>query len=190
MTPMFARVAAVLTPLLVCGPAVAQLDFLKTLTKSATAGETKAIAYFKIKGALAETPSNLPPLFGSEPPQAQQRRAAGPRGGEGRLWRRPSSLPAWASRWRWVSWAACCPRCARRGCPSRRRCGRTDGEPESPMSPVKPFEKVTVLAIPRQPEYTGLALVGRCSGTRKEPPAMGGFTFVSSRESKQTALLA
>lgn len=48
--------------------APAQFEALRNLGK--TAQEKKQIAHFKIKGALTETPSNLPPLFGSEPPQS------------------------------------------------------------------------------------------------------------------------
>jgi len=42
-------------------------EAIKNLTRSATEA-TKQIAYFRIKGELTETPVNLPPLFGSEPP--------------------------------------------------------------------------------------------------------------------------
>lgn len=59
-----------LTPLLCCAPALAQFDMLKNLAKGATGTDPKQIAYFKVKGALTETPSNLPPLFGSEPPMS------------------------------------------------------------------------------------------------------------------------
>jgi protease-4 len=51
-------------------PAVdAQLEALKRL---ATGGveESKQIAYFRVKGELMETPTNLPPLFGSDPPMS------------------------------------------------------------------------------------------------------------------------
>ena len=47
-------------------PAPAQFDVLKNLGRSATA--TKKIACFKIEGALAETPTRMPPLFGEKPP--------------------------------------------------------------------------------------------------------------------------
>jgi protease-4 len=44
----------------------AQLDALRNLGK--TTETSKQIAYFKLKGALTETPTEMPPLFGSEPP--------------------------------------------------------------------------------------------------------------------------
>ncbi|MCH7592628.1 MAG: signal peptide peptidase SppA, partial [Planctomycetes bacterium] len=47
--------------------ASAQFDAFRKFAKGETA-PTKQIAYFKIKGALAETPTRMPPLFGSEPP--------------------------------------------------------------------------------------------------------------------------
>ena len=51
--------------------AFAQFDMLRKLTQSEKPkAVTKQIAYFKIKGRLKETPTNLPPLFGSEPPQS------------------------------------------------------------------------------------------------------------------------
>jgi protease-4 len=42
-------------------------DAIKNWTRSATEAP-KQIAYFRIKGPLVETPVNIPPLFGSEPP--------------------------------------------------------------------------------------------------------------------------
>jgi protease-4 len=36
--------------------------------KVSASAEPKTIAYFKLKGPLIETPTNLPPLFGAEPP--------------------------------------------------------------------------------------------------------------------------
>ncbi len=49
-------------------PATAQFGSLrKSKKKSETA---KKIAYFKVKGVLAETPVSMPPLFASEPPQS------------------------------------------------------------------------------------------------------------------------
>jgi protease-4 len=51
--------------------AFAQFDMFRKLTQDEKPKETtKQIAHFKIKGQLKETPSNLPPLFGSEPPQS------------------------------------------------------------------------------------------------------------------------
>lgn len=52
--------------LTVASPTRAQFEALRKLGKSTESA--KQIAHFKIKGALMETPSNLPPLFGSEPP--------------------------------------------------------------------------------------------------------------------------
>ncbi len=54
---------ALCVPLLITGTALAQQSWFTG------EDETSKIAYFKI-GALAETPQNFPPLFGSEPPQA------------------------------------------------------------------------------------------------------------------------
>jgi len=59
-------IIAVSLSLTLTAPALAQLDVLRKLGK--TMEGTKQIAHFKIKGALTETPTNLPPLFGSEPP--------------------------------------------------------------------------------------------------------------------------
>lgn len=64
---------AILTPLCLAGVAFGQLDQiekLKKLGKSALGGDetTKQIAYFKLKGPLAETPVNMPPLFEQNPP--------------------------------------------------------------------------------------------------------------------------
>jgi len=61
---------ALLAPLAYSGPTSAQFDQLKKLGRAALhqQEETKQIAYFKIKGALAETPVNMPPLFGGDPP--------------------------------------------------------------------------------------------------------------------------
>lgn len=57
----------------VCGFSVgtvhAQLDFLRELTGTkAEVAPTKVVAHIEIKGQLAETPKNMPPLFGEEPP--------------------------------------------------------------------------------------------------------------------------
>jgi protease-4 len=59
---------AMLAPLAAVETAHAQktLDALRNLGRAKEA--TKQIAYFKVKGALTETPVNMPPLFGSEPP--------------------------------------------------------------------------------------------------------------------------
>ena len=49
----------------------AQFEALKRLALGdGQADVTKKIAHFKIKGALAETPVAMPPLFGSEPPMS------------------------------------------------------------------------------------------------------------------------
>ncbi|MFQ5494113.1 MAG: signal peptide peptidase SppA [Phycisphaerae bacterium] len=61
-------VMAALTPWAMTAPAAGQFDVLKQMAKGAAGA--KKIAYFKIKGALPETPTNMPPLFGSEPPTA------------------------------------------------------------------------------------------------------------------------
>lgn len=60
------RLIALSMTLGLAASAQGQLDALRKLTKSAEG--TKEIAHFKIKGALAETPTKMPPLFGSEPP--------------------------------------------------------------------------------------------------------------------------
>lgn len=65
--------AGVVTPLCLAGVAFGQLDQiekLKKLGKSALGAEdtTKQIAYFKLKGPLAETPVEMPPLFEATPP--------------------------------------------------------------------------------------------------------------------------
>ena len=44
----------------------AQLNPFRKFTN--TESETNEIAHFKIKGPIAETPTNMPPLFGSDPP--------------------------------------------------------------------------------------------------------------------------
>lgn len=49
--------------------AIAQFDILKKLTQGAEPEEAvKIIPYFHLKGALAETPAGMPPLFGGERP--------------------------------------------------------------------------------------------------------------------------
>jgi len=75
MRPKYAlsMAVALLTPLAVIGSASAQFDQLKKIGRAALGQEeedNKQIAYFKIKGPLAETPVNMPPLFGSEPPMS------------------------------------------------------------------------------------------------------------------------
>ncbi len=47
----------------VCG----QLDAIRNFTRRGE-NNTKKIAYFRIKGPVTETPTRVPPLFGSEPP--------------------------------------------------------------------------------------------------------------------------
>jgi protease-4 len=61
---------ALLAPLVYSGPTSAQFDQLKKLGRAALhqQEESKQIAYFKIKGPLAETPVNMPPLFGGDAP--------------------------------------------------------------------------------------------------------------------------
>lgn len=65
-------VVALLAPLAFCGSTSAQFEQLKKMGRAALGKEeeTKQIAYFKIKGPLAETPVNMPPLFGSDPPMS------------------------------------------------------------------------------------------------------------------------
>ena len=60
-------VAGVLS-LAIVGAANAQFDALRKITGVEDA--TKTIAHFEVKGALTETPVNMPPLFGQEPPLA------------------------------------------------------------------------------------------------------------------------
>ncbi len=63
--------ATLAVSLLITSPAPAQLDALKKLAMGGGKGEVvKKVAYFKIKGALSETPVEMPPLFGSEPPMS------------------------------------------------------------------------------------------------------------------------
>lgn len=63
-------IVALLAPLALTGSTSAQFEQLKKMGRAALGQEedNKQIAYFKIKGPLAETPVNMPPLFGSEPP--------------------------------------------------------------------------------------------------------------------------
>lgn len=65
-----AMVVALLAPLAFIGSTSAQFEQLKKMGRAALGQEeaNKQIAYFKIKGPLAETPVNMPPLFGSDPP--------------------------------------------------------------------------------------------------------------------------
>lgn len=50
--------------------AIAQLDFLRELTGSpkVEVAPAKVVAHIEIKGKVGETPMNMPPLFGEEPP--------------------------------------------------------------------------------------------------------------------------
>ncbi|MBU0718056.1 MAG: S49 family peptidase, partial [Planctomycetes bacterium] len=48
------------------GSAWAQFNFFKKTTE--TKEPTQKIAHFEISGAVAETPVNIPPLFGADPP--------------------------------------------------------------------------------------------------------------------------
>jgi len=68
----FSRVVALLSLLACTGSTFAQFEQLKKMGRAALGQEedNKQIAYFKIKGELAETPVNMPPLFGSEPPMS------------------------------------------------------------------------------------------------------------------------
>lgn len=52
--------------------AIAQLDFLRELTGSpkVEVAPAKVVAHIEIKGKVGETPMNMPPLFGEEPPPA------------------------------------------------------------------------------------------------------------------------
>jgi protease-4 len=57
------------TVLLLAAPTLAQAQLKEALrTLRQGTDPAKQIAHFKIKGALTETPTNLPPLLGSEPP--------------------------------------------------------------------------------------------------------------------------
>ncbi len=62
--------SATVLALLCAVPAYAQFEQLKRKITEAVSpkAEPKQIAYFKIKGELVETPVNMPPLFGEEPP--------------------------------------------------------------------------------------------------------------------------
>lgn len=68
----FSMVVALLVPLAISGSTSAQFEQLKKMGRAALGQEedSKQIAFFKIKGELAETPVNMPPLFGSEPPMS------------------------------------------------------------------------------------------------------------------------
>jgi len=62
-------VAVLVAALLIAStPATAQFGSLRKAGKQTE--PTKQIAYFAVKGALAETPVSMPPLFGGEPPQS------------------------------------------------------------------------------------------------------------------------
>jgi len=64
-------VSITLVLLAVAPPAMGQLEDLKKLGRAVMGGgdeESKQIAYFKLKGPLVETPTEFPPLFGSDPP--------------------------------------------------------------------------------------------------------------------------
>ena len=63
-------VSALFTPFVLVGVSFGQFDQLKKLGRSALGGgdETKQIAYFKLKGPIAETPVEMPPLFEKHPP--------------------------------------------------------------------------------------------------------------------------
>ena len=64
--PVIALLLLLCAPLLLSDSAWAQLDMLRNLTRGGDT--TKEIAYFRIKGTLSETPTDLPPFFGSDPP--------------------------------------------------------------------------------------------------------------------------
>ncbi len=60
-----------LASVVIAWPAQAQFDVLRKLGGAATeAPPAKKVACFKIKGAVSETPVNMPPLFGGERPQS------------------------------------------------------------------------------------------------------------------------
>jgi protease-4 len=66
---------SMITPFCLAGLALGQVDQierLKELGKSALGGgeSTKQIAYFKLRGPLAETPVTMPPLFEKHPPMS------------------------------------------------------------------------------------------------------------------------
>ncbi len=61
-------VTALVATLAITHSTFAQLEQLRNLTRQAETA--KKIAHFKIKGPLTETPIEIPPLFGSEPPVA------------------------------------------------------------------------------------------------------------------------
>jgi len=50
----------------------AQFESLRRLTGGDEAPPKKQIAHFRVKGALAETPSRMPPLFGNDAPTSMQ----------------------------------------------------------------------------------------------------------------------
>jgi len=66
------KVIVVGLTLTVCiGPAPAQFDALRKFGRSTEdAAQKKKVACFKIEGEITETPLNMPPLFGAEPPQS------------------------------------------------------------------------------------------------------------------------
>ncbi len=70
MRNLRSAVGVVTLALFGAAPAHAQFEQLKKKISDAVMpkAEPKQIAYFKIKGELAETPVNMPPLFGDEPP--------------------------------------------------------------------------------------------------------------------------
>lgn len=61
-------IAMVFSLSLISLPAFAQFDALFNLAKKNTKTSSKQIAHFKIKGALLEKPTGMPPLFSSEIP--------------------------------------------------------------------------------------------------------------------------
>ncbi len=74
MNHRFNKLAVALFPLLLVGVAFGQFEKLKNLGRSALGDDapTKKIAYFKIKGPIAETPVNMPPLFEKNPPPSMK----------------------------------------------------------------------------------------------------------------------
>lgn len=65
------RLVVVLAPLVITGSTDAQFEALRNLVEGArTSASAKEIAYFTIKGVVRETPTNMPPLFGNEPPSS------------------------------------------------------------------------------------------------------------------------
>ena len=65
-------VVALLATLSFTAASLAQFDALRRLTGSGSDSATKQIAHFKIKGAVTETPTRMPSLFGGERPVSME----------------------------------------------------------------------------------------------------------------------